>query len=542
MNNFFKGFILSLLIFGFAFNSVAIEKNNVQTQVSEPFKIQRRYAFSNVILKSNQKKIVILERVFHKGFFIRKTEHKLVEFDYSNLNRTGKQVTIFKTGELSPAGEKLTASYQIFPTKNGFIQFFVEYISRKRTYNYYYRTFNSDLETDQNLKLAFKEENPRNRSTQLVATLNEDSTGIIFLLEEAKNKKENEKLRIIQILETGEVNQSNEVEIPRDARDFNFEKAYITKENKYVITAYINVAKKEKNEAGYGIIHALYLFDADDSKAREFLPNFSDKVGAYYGVKYAFSQDEVKMVGFFNNRSKKGIDGLIAKTFTISSESWDNERITTFTSDIIKKIESSTLVRSTQGLNKSKNGLSNNFKVINILTQKDGGSMMICQYQSSYQRCTRDSRGVTSCYTVYVFGDYLLFKFDESGKLKWFNTINRYKESTEYSPEKINYPMFAEEDGVSFVMNDYFPNTRKKSSLNARKRFLSTETAIAYYNSSQKPQITSINSNGFSDFYLFSNTVYRVDEDEYLLFGGYFKSNKTKNIKKNDQILVKVKL
>lgn len=251
------------------------------------------------------------------------------------------------------------------------------------------------------------------------------------------------------------------------------------------------------------------------------------------------------MVGFYNNRTKKGIDGLISKTFSISSESWDNERVTTFTSDIIRKIESSTTIRSTQGLNKNKNGLSNNFRVINILAQKDGGSMMICQYQSSYQRCTRDSRGVTTCYTVYVFGDYLLFNFDESGKLSWFNTINRYVESTVYSPETINYPMFAEEDGVSFLMNDLSKNAGGKAAAgktNTRKRYGNTETAIAYFSSAQKPKTTTIKSNGFSDYFLIVNSAVKVDDDTYLMFGSYLKANKTKDIKKYDQILVKVKL
>lgn len=545
MNKILRGTFLSLLLMAFVFNSVATTKDKAKTEISDPIKAPKKYALSNTILKSNKQKIVILEKAHRKNIFIQKMEHKLVEYNYSDLQPTGNEVTIYKNGELSPSGQKLKNRYQIFPTKNGYIQFFIEYISRKKTYNYYYRTFSTDLKSDQTLKLAFKEENPRNRSTQLVATLNEDSTGIIFLLEGAKNKNDNEKLRIVQILETGEVDQSNEVELPRNARDFNFEKAYITKGNKYVVTAYTNVSKKEKNEAGYGTLHAIYLFDSDDSQAREFLPTYSDKIESVFGVKYAFSESDVKMVGFYNNRAKKGIDGLISKTFSINSETWENERVTTFTSDIIRKIESSTAIKSTQGLNKNKNGLSNNFRVINILDQKDGGSMMICQYQTSYQRCTRDSRGTTTCYTVYVFGDYLLFKFDESGKMKWFNTINRYVESTVYAPELINYPMFPEEDGVSFLMNDLSKNAGGKASAgrtNNKRNYSKTETAIAYFNSAQKPITTTIKSNGYADYFLNVNSAVRVDDDTYLMFGSYLKANKAKSISKYDQILVKVKL
>lgn len=537
----------SILSFCTQLGSFAQTLKPTRTQLSDPIEFPENYDCSTGILCKNEKKILIVQNLTFNGFGAKsKSVHKIVEYDLTTLTPNNKEIEIYRPSEVSPSQRNLDQNYKLFVTRNSIIQVFSEHSSKTKSTKFYYRIFSKNLETAKSLSLAFEYFKPQsqginlyNQQRQLEISLNQDSTGILFLIEGAKAKNEKEKLKIIQISETGELTHTNDVQFPRESTFFTIKNIYSLATGKFIVSAYVNIPKSERNESGFGILNAFYTFEKDDVEAEEFIPTYEDGIENVKNVEYIISQNEVKLIGLCSSKNQSGTTGIVVKMFNLEKEEWTKEIYSSIPNEILEEAKK-TGIRLSSG-EKKQNSLYSNYIILNIYNQKTG-FIVVCQNQTSYEQTIVDKNGNRRTITTFVFGNYVIFKFDENGTLDWVNSLNQKKESYSSNPFSTNYPMFPEEEGITVIIDDYTTKTNEseKGLLNLNK--YNVETAFATYSSAEKPDIKTINSNFSSDYTSKLSTSLRINSNTYLMLGRYDYNFKSKDIKKGDVILVKVQI
>lgn len=541
------------LCLAFAFSSFPAEakktfNESAQIQFSSPLEKEKGRIINRYVIHYDSKTFVVKEERLNQGLFRRikkgkQTDIYLVEYNTETLNPTGRRLKIYDHEEKTPDGHPLSSYFSLYQTKNAYVQIFDMYDRKARTSTQYVRTFSKNFEVTNKLKLINTTDYSKSTNPFDKATLNEDSTSLIWISQKKIKGERPMILKVCEISEDGEFEEKNEVEIPTDVSDFRILEMHISSSKKIVLVANITLKETTKKKEKINRIGVVYTFSREDDIAKEFFPEFSDTYHSVFGLQTSISAKEVKIIAFYDLPQKLGINGIINKTFDIEKEKWVVDKSTPFSSSMLSKIDKLTSTYSST-INVKNKGLNGNFEVINFFALKDGGSIMTSQFRTSYRICKKDKNGIQQCKTVYIYGDYLIFKFDQNGNLLWFNVISKYVKSDDLNYVSFTYSMWPTANGVTVYMNDLSLNAKGYAKSCNGSRFLGLkgkyEEALVTFSDEGKPKIKTVIPHNENAFYLMDYRGINLD-DKTLMFQGRFKSNSKKyNGKKGDYFFAKV--